>query len=434
MNIYWQISLLLLTASVSFVITIVLRAIANSIAVLRFNDKKSESKKLKPISKKIMYNSQKVGVFTSIGIRLFVAIEVLCVYIMFLAIFNHFNISLSLWSNILIAIFSLCGVLFTQFVFADLPTSAKASKNPFDVLDHFSKPFYIFYLMLYPFEFLGVKIAEKIFGKDISDDALSFDYIDLQVKLRAEHQESDTLTPDEEKIVKNSIRLSILEISDVMIPRSHIQFIDANDQIHENLIKIKKYGHTRYPLCIDNLDNCLGIIHIKDLLRYNGDLKTLNLKEIKRDIIRVKHNDDLVASLTKLRRNKMHMAVVEDEFGGTIGILTIEDILEEIVGQIKDEFDAEEINPQIKNIEKNTYKISGLMPLHEVEDLLNVDFENDQVSTFGGLITQYIGRFPEKNETIFFEDQNLRVIIDDVESRRIVECTVEFIKNNHKDE
>ena len=122
-------------------------------------------------------------------------------------------------------------------------------------------------------------------------------------------------------------------------------------------------------------------------------------------------------------RYKIHIALVEDDFGGVIGVLTLDAALGELVGQIRDEFTVSQGEP-IRVIGKNKYKISGLAPIRRVEDFLDTDFDTDEVSTFGGLITFSLGRFPEKGERIYFKEQHMRAVIDKMDDKMVGECTV----------
>ena len=252
------------------------------------------------------------------------------------------------------------------------------------------------------------------------------------MKLRTEEEESDELSPYAKKIVRNSIRLNELEISDVMIPRNQVQFFDISDTVSENLKIAAKYGHTRYPICDGNLDNCLGIVRIKDIFRVLENGEEVDLMKIKRGIVKVKYEEPLIDALKKLRRNELHMAVVEDEFGGIIGVLTLDGILEEIVGKIKD--DIIDLSNAISKIGKNTYKVAGLAAIHNVEDFLNVDFDNDEVSTFGGLITNILGRFPEEGEKIQIMSPRMNITVEKVGLRKIDECKIELLSQSDEEE
>lgn len=236
--------------------------------------------------------------------------------------------------------------------------------------------------------------------------------------------ESDIcLSPEILNIIRNAIRLPALDVSDIVLPRSQIQYLDLNDSIQENLDKARKTGHTRFPLCRGGIDHCLGIIHIKDIFQYQGDMESFDFLKFQRQLIRFEEATPAEVALKKLQKFKIHMALVVDEFGGTIGVLTLEDILEELVGNIQDEFDHEDA--MIIPITKNTYKVSGLTTVHNLESYFNVKIDNDNVSTFGGLITAALGRIPEKNERIKLLCWSIR--ITEVSKQRIISTIVRDI-------
>lgn len=221
-------------------------------------------------------------------------------------------------------------------------------------------------------------------------------------------------------IIRNAIRLPHLDVSDVLLPRNQIQYLDLNDGLQKNLEKAKRAGHTRYPLCKGGLDHCLGIIHIKDIFQYQGDMDSFDFNKFQRRLIQFNETTPIEDALKKLQKFKIHMAIVVDEFGGTVGLLTLEDMLEELVGKIQDEFDHEDA--MIVPITKNTYKVSGLAPVHELEALFDIKFDNNNVSTFGGLVTATLGRIPEKNER--FKLLGLSIRVTEVSKKRIISSVV----------
>lgn len=237
------------------------------------------------------------------------------------------------------------------------------------------------------------------------------------------------LSPEILNIIRNAIRLPALDVSDILLPRSQIQFLDLNDSIQENLNKARRTGHTRFPLCKGGIDHCLGIIHIKDLFQYQGDMESLDFTKFQRQLIRFEETTPIEVALKKLQKFKIHMALVVDEFGGTIGSLTLEDILEELVGNIQDEFDHEDA--MIIPITKNIYKVSGLTTVHDLESFFNVKIDNDAVSTFGGLITAILGRIPEKNERIKILRWSVR--ITEVSKQRIISTIVRDLSIDAED-
>lgn len=415
----------------AFCANAVLVSISYAVAALRFEPSKSAStEKLSKLEKRLLNKSKRLGTFVTLGIRFFIALMASGIFFVFVSIFGFASWHLSPLRCALLLALAFLVAFFVEYALCDLPFASFATKFPMKALRRYSKPYLLLFVLAFPFEFIARKISSKLFGKTVLKEGISFDHIDVLVKLRSEEEESDELTPYARKIVRNSIRLNELEISDVMIPRSSVQYFDVNAPLEENLQKALKFGHTRYPLCDGNLDNCLGIIHIKDIFKALRSGETIDLMKLKRGILRVRHSEAIIDTLSKLRRHELHMAFVEDEFGGIIGIITLNEIVEEIVGQIKEEF--EDPSDSIRRSGKNTFQISGMAAIHNVEDALEVDFENDEVSTFGGLITWVLGRFPEKGERILLSEQNLRVTIEQVSARRIIECKVERLQEPQK--
>ncbi len=413
-------------ASLSFAANAVFVAVSYSVGALRFEAAGGAQKKgLGRLELRILERSRKVGAFCVLGIRLFLMLAVFGIFKSLTSALALAGIDAGFWISCACAGLSVAGALFVQYAFCDLPVAARSARSPAPTLRRFSRPFMLFYVAAWPFEAMARALAAKVFGRKISEEGASFDHIDVLVKLGAEEEESDELTPYTKKLVRNSIRLAELDITDVMVPRNAVKYFDIRDSAGENLELARECGHTRYPLCDGNLDNCLGIVHIKDIFRAMNSGGSPDLMALKRGIIRVKHDDSLLDALSKLRKYELHMAFVEDEFGGIIGILTLDGILEEIVGQIKEEYDDQ--SNSIIRTGKNTYKVSGLAAIHNVEDFLDVDFSNDEVSTFGGLVTQMLGRFPEKGEKLFLPEIGMRITVDDVAARRVVECSVELV-------
>lgn len=246
-----------------------------------------------------------------------------------------------------------------------------------------------------------------------------YDFDDF-VQIRALTYEHKSLPNKILRIVRNTIRLPELVVSDVILPRNQIQYLDLNDNVLENLDKAKHLGHTRFPICKGDMDHCIGILHIKDIFQYQGDMETLDLSKFKRQIIQFPENTPLEDVLKKLLKFKIHMALVVDAFGGTLGVVTMEHILEELVGTIQDEFDMEE--EPIVLLAENVYRVSGLATIHELESTLGVAIENEEVSTFGGLITTELGRIPEKDERLLVS--GLKVKIEEVSDKRVICATV----------
>ncbi|MCC5788268.1 MAG: HlyC/CorC family transporter [Opitutales bacterium] len=240
--------------------------------------------------------------------------------------------------------------------------------------------------------------------------------LDAEVQIANLLQEGEEISPLTEKILTNALQLRKLVVQDVLLPRNQIQYFDLTRPVEENLEIARKTGHTRFPLCEGELDQTIGLIHIKDIFRARTDLKTLDLRKIKRPVVTFGPDDTLDFVLQRLLKQKLHMALVSDEFGGIIGGITLENILEELVGDIQDEFDREE--EQIRPTgQEGVFLIDGLTPIHEVAETLQVSLSDEEVSTFGGLIISTLGRLPRKGEECHLGP--LRIKVEEADERRL---------------
>ena len=227
------------------------------------------------------------------------------------------------------------------------------------------------------------------------------------------------------KIFKNIIQLNDKCIEDVMIPRADIDSVSSNIKINQLITFINKTKHSRIPVCEENLDKVIGMIHIRDLFeRINKSTKVKRDIKISKSIIRKilfsSPSMRILDLLLKMRSEQIHMSIVVDEFGGTNGLVTIEDLVEEIVGEIKDEHDFEDIDI-IKKISKKTYEVSARLTVDEFEKKLGVFFESvdkDDIDTVGGLVFNLIGKIPSRGQVIAHKS-GLEFTILDADTRKI---------------
>lgn len=226
-------------------------------------------------------------------------------------------------------------------------------------------------------------------------------------------------------IFKNVIKLNNKCIEDVMIPRADIDAVSIETTLNDLVNFIDKTKHSRIPVFENNLDKVLGMIHIRDLFekihQKNTKKKSSKIaKKMIRKILFSSPSMKVIDLLLKMRSEQIHMAIVIDEFGGTNGIVTIEDLVEEIVGEIKDEHDFEEID-EIKKISKKSFEISARISLEEFEKRLSVKLnidEKDEIDTLGGFIFFLLGRIPGRGEVISYK-KNIEFTIIEADTRRI---------------
>lgn len=212
----------------------------------------------------------------------------------------------------------------------------------------------------------------------------------------------------EGKLLDNVFEFSDRNASEVMVPRQDMVCIFIQDSFEEIIEIIKNYGHTRYLLCDDDKDHVLGLVHMRDILRLQEQPGEKDICEIKRDVLAVPEGMPISHLVQRMRAQRTHMAVVVDEFGGSAGLVTIEDMLEELVGEIYDEFEFEQ--PPIQKLTEGEYLLNGRVLMEEVSEMLDIQLEEETVTTIGGYIFSRLGRKPVKGDVIYFEGIMFEVI------------------------
>ena len=229
--------------------------------------------------------------------------------------------------------------------------------------------------------------------------------------------ESDTpITDDQRVLLANILKLRDKTVADVMVPRTDIVSIAADIPLDEVVRLIQTEAHSRYPVYRESLDDVIGMIHIKDVLAYWGTSKKFNLRDILRRVVFVAPT----LPVLDMRRSRTHMALVVDEFGGTDGLLTIEDLVEEIVGEIEDEHDVAQAPTLVRRAD-GTIDVNGRTTIELLEQEIGPilsDDERQEIDTLGGLIFSLLGRIPERGEVVR-HPSGVEFEVLDVDPRRI---------------
>ena len=240
------------------------------------------------------------------------------------------------------------------------------------------------------------------------------------------------VTETEQEILINALGLSELSVRDILTPRNEVVVLDVHQTFKENLEVAMDSKHTRFPLVDRHLDRTLGLIHIKDLIR-EMQKDSPNLFALKRNLVNVAENLPLDQLLQLFLARRAHMALVVDEFGGSIGLVMLDDVLDQVVGKILDEFDDEETGFQ--KISEDEFLVEGWLPLHELADHVDdLDLENPSVSTVGGYLTSLLGKIPEPGETAEIEGFQAEVIrsddraVQEIRFTRILDATVDVVE------
>ena len=235
--------------------------------------------------------------------------------------------------------------------------------------------------------------------------------------LREAHQ-NKLLDSEALAIVEGAIQVADLQVRDIMVPRSQVISIKASQTPREFLPAIIDAAHSRYPVVGESLDDVIGILLVKDLLPLilQGEQPNFNIKDLLRPATFVPESKRLNVLLREFRANHNHMAVVIDEYGGVAGLVTIEDVLEQIVGDIEDEHDVEE-DGYIKPLPSGDFLIKALTPIDSFNETFDSEFSDDEYDTVGGLVMSAFGHLPKRNETTEIGAYKFRIL--NADSRRI---------------
>jgi CBS domain containing-hemolysin-like protein len=296
-----------------------------------------------------------------------------------------------------------------------------------------AKPLKWFYIASYPFNWVLNRAAQWLLrqigieGAGAGERTHSEEELRLLVSTSHRVAGGTILGRD---IVVNALDLRHRVARDVMRPRQEITFLDTEASITECTEIAEKTRYSRFPLCEGgNLDKTLGVVHIKDL--YAMRLKARSAAEllpVARKLVYVPETARLERLLQLLLERKLHMAVVVDEYGGTLGLVTLENILEELVGQIQDEFDQEK--PLLVKTSDTSWQVDGTLPLHELEEVVGEPLEEEGITTASGWVTQRLGGFPKVGEVVTLTGSEVRV--EEMDGMRVARLTVRKKKEDEE--
>ena len=249
--------------------------------------------------------------------------------------------------------------------------------------------------------------------------------------IASESEEKKHLTDlddnNEKNLIKNILKLDEISVEDVMVPRGEIISVEKNQSYSEIFSIIESESHSRMPVFEQNLDNALGFFHIKDFITVNQS--NFNIVSIMRDVLYVAPQSPILDLLKRMRSSKIHMGLVVDEFGGVDGLVTIEDLVEEIVGEIEDEHDADDDEIKLTKVDEKTIIVDASYKISELEDLFSMTIKvakEEEIDTVGGLVFYIANKVPKINE-IFSFDKKIQFKILNADERKII--TLEIKKN-----
>ncbi|MFP4527186.1 MAG: hemolysin family protein [Candidatus Kapaibacterium sp.] len=299
-----------------------------------------------------------------------------------------------------------------HIVFGELAPKSFAIQRSVQVSLLISIPLRLFYIVFKPFIWMLNSFANKFIGLFGFSPATEESELHTAEELRyilKESQQRGVIDTTEHKLLENIFEFSKTPVRQIMVPRNQIFAIDLSDPVDEIISHFIEDGFSRMPVFTDSIDNIIGVIYAKDMISMMHNENLIILQDIIRPPFFVNEDTRISRLLQDMQRNRVHLAIVLDEFGGTAGIVTLEDVLEEIVGEIQDEYDEE--TPLVVRLSDGEYSVKAMAAIDDVNEYLPVDLpEDEDYETLGGLITSEVGRIPEKNEIIHLDDYDIKIV------------------------
>ena len=267
-----------------------------------------------------------------------------------------------------------------------------------------------------------------IIKKLLSNDSTKEDILNFIANDEDDKDLEDLNDNNEKNLIKNIVNLNEKSVEDLMIPRSEIIALDHDKSYNEILEVIKEEGHSRFPVYKKNIDNVIGFFHIKDFIKSSQG--SFQMNEIIRDVLYVAPKSPILDLLKTMRSSRIHIGLVVDGVGGVDGLVTIEDLVEEIVGEIEDEHDAEDDEELVYQKSDNSITVDASYRVEDLEEFFSINIPrnvDDETSSVGGLVYEKINRIPKNNEIIDFNEE-LRIKIVKSNNRKIE--IVEVNKNH----
>ena len=265
----------------------------------------------------------------------------------------------------------------------------------------------------------------KIFGVGENEEEI---VTEEEIKMMINQgEEKGTIKEEERELINNVFEFNDITVSEIMRHRKDIFAVDINISTEELLEELsqEEYRYSRIPVYDETIDEIKGILYVKDVLK-NINKKSFKVKNVVKEAYFISQNRLINEVFKELQKNKMQIAIIVDEYGGTAGIVTMEDILEELVGDIFDEYDKEE--KEYEKIDENTYMLSGSLPIYDVNKLLDAEIPEGDYDTISGFLQEELGRIPEDEEKPIVETKKVTYKIEEYEDKRILK--VKACKNN----
>ncbi|AMA73698.1 MULTISPECIES: hemolysin family protein [Aneurinibacillus] len=324
-------------------------------------------------------------------------------------------------------------ITFLHIVLGELAPKSMAIQKSESTTLWTAGPLVLFYKVMYPFIWALNKAAFfflKFIGiQPTTDHASAHTEEEIRILMQQSHK-SGLIDQTELTLVDNVFEFAERNAREIMIPRTDMVCVFRDDPFEKTLKTVMEEMHTRYPVAAEDKDNIIGFVHIKDIYRLYMSDRQNDLSTIIRPVERVPESIHISDLLKQMQRNRSQMAIVIDEYGGTAGLVTVEDILEEIVGEIQDEFDEE--RPHIEQKGDTSYSVDGRLLIEEVNDRFGLDIDSDDYDTIGGWVFSQVEFPPQVGQTVYAHGYEFKVT--EVDHLRIVRLSLRRLEKDEKEE
>jgi len=302
-------------------------------------------------------------------------------------------------------------------IFGEITPKSIAKQKSEAVALRVARPIELIVIIFKPLVYIFTTISSlviRILGGNPNEAKSFITHEELKTMVGVSEEEG-VLENDEKEMIFNVFEFADLQVKDVMVQRVDIVSVDKEASYDEVIDVIKNEQFSRIPIYNQTIDNIIGVLNIKDLATIENLREDFNISKYIRDPFYTFEFKKIIELFKEMKKTRNHIAVVLDEYGGTVGLVTIEDLVEEIVGEIEDEYD-EEKNP-VEFIKENEYVVEGSLRLHDISDLIGINIDSEEFDSVGGLMIEDLGRMPEEQEEVIVN--NIKFIAEEIEKNRI---------------
>ena len=321
-------------------------------------------------------------------------------------------------------------------IFGELVPKRIAQQKSYEVAKVFMKLLMVISTILKPiiwFTSSTTNLILRILHLKTSSEDESVSEAEIRMMVDA-GSDNGTIEEDEKEMIQNIFEFNDIKVSEIMTRIGDVNYFSVDDDEETIIRTIKESGNSRYPVYEDDINNIIGILNARDFFININDGRRKSLREMLRSAYFVPESIKADQLFSDMQKKKVHIAIVIDEYGETRGIVTLEDLLEEIVGNIYDEFDEAEA-PEIEKIGENRWRVSGTLTIEDLEDELGIDIPDDRdYGTVGGMVFSCLHEIPEDGQTFTVEIHGLRITVTKVEDKRIAQAEIEKIEEDEDGE